>query len=107
MLSLHDGFDNFYWVDNPLHSTRYIIENPSYQEEYELPGLFLFICGPDWISVGFDKEKTGSDGEMEVVESDEYGSHTRWSSLPDFLNGYLDRLETWLSQARGDGAAGK
>jgi hypothetical protein len=100
LLSLHDGIDNFYWVDTPLHSTKYILENPHYQEDYELPGLFLFICGPDWISVGFDRQSQGEDGEMEVVECDKGGEHTRWKSLSAFLTGYLARLQGWLGDAQ-------
>ncbi|MEP6653920.1 MAG: SMI1/KNR4 family protein [Myxococcales bacterium] len=104
LLSIHDGIDNFYWTDNPLRSSSYIINTPSYQDHYEIPDQFLFITGSDWISVGFDKQTQKTDGEMEVVENDKSGEATRWPSLPSFLMGYCERLEEWVRDAHADRA---
>jgi hypothetical protein len=104
LLSIHNGIDNFYWIENPLHSTAFFARAPKYAAHYELPDQFLFISGPDWITVGFDKTTQLPDGEMEVIEGDKTGETDRWPSLSDFLVGYRDRLEKWYADAQGDRA---
>lgn len=104
MLGIVDGVDNFYWVDNDLLSSSYLLDHPDYSRHWERPEMFFFIMGDDWEAVAFDTANKDTDGEMEVVEFDRNTEDMRWPSLSDFLIGYKERLEDWLARARADRA---
>lgn len=103
LLSIHDGLDNFYWNGAHLLSSRQLLEQPDCTAAHAQPDTFLFMLGRDRSSVGFDLNTRRNDGEMFVVEFDAKGETAeRWPSLTNFLWTYVERLEAWLEQARGD-----
>ncbi len=104
LLRLHDGIENFYWVEEDLVSTTFRREYPDYAAHWEPPDFDFFVIGDDWEAVAFDMSTQRDDGEMEVVEFLRNVERHRWSSLSDFLRGYLERMEDRLIKERADRA---
>ena len=104
LLMLHNGIDNFYWMDMPLLATADIAEQSTLADDYELSHLLLLMAA-EWRAIGFDPTTADAEGEMAVAVCDKTGEHTRWPSLSAFLIGYRDRLAGWLADAKKDRAA--
>jgi hypothetical protein len=106
LLGLHDGIDNFKFVDSSILSAEQLIaageDGRTNNTGDKEPNRIFFIVGEDWEGVAFDKTAIHPDGEMDVVEYDNTGEIDRWHSLPDFLTAYLNWLETAYEEAIAD-----
>ena len=104
LLRIADGITNFYRLWGKIIPCTYRLEHPRFAEDWERPDLFFFIEGTEGNAVAFDPATRNAEGEMAVLEIDNYLDADRWPSLNDFLVGYKERLEGWLADEQADRA---